>query len=93
MSGLSSDGTLALISSTGGGGFLYTLNAGVWIEEATQLYGSDASGNALQGPSAMSADTNTIIVGGPEDGQNWTGASWIFVNAAPNSVAHDFEPD
>jgi hypothetical protein len=91
---LSSDGTLALFGSTGDGGFLYTLNAGVWIQEAAQLDGSGADGNALQGVSvAMSADTNTMIVGGPNDGQFWTGASWIFIKALPDTVAHDFDGD
>src|SRR4029077_1095828 len=48
-----------------------------------KLVGSDASGLPSQGWSCgLSADGNTLIVGGPND-DNYNGAAWIFARSLP----------
>src|ERR1051325_9974496 len=55
-----------------------------FVQQAAKLVGTGASGNnTYQGRSvALSADGNTAIVGGNNDGPQtvtgWTGAAWIY---------------
>jgi hypothetical protein len=51
-----------------------------FIEQGPKLVGSGISGSPKQGSSvALSADGNTAIVGGPNDGS--TGAAWVFIRS------------
>ncbi len=80
---LSADGNTALVSgggdsSSAGAAWVFTRSGGVWSQQGGKLVGTGALGNAWQGSSvALSADGNTAIVGGPNDGSN-VGAAWVF---------------
>lgn len=56
----------------------YGLAAPGFTQES-QLLGTDAVGNSQQGMStALSADGNTLAIGGPRD-DSYIGAAWVFV--------------
>jgi hypothetical protein len=58
--------------------WIWTRASGVWTQAGNKLVGSGATGPAQQGYSlALSADGNTLIVGGIEDGTG-VGAAWIW---------------
>jgi subtilisin-like proprotein convertase family protein len=58
--------------------WVYTRVGNIWSQQGTKLVGTGATGNAQQGAGvAMSADGNTIIVGGPGDNIG-AGAAWVF---------------
>jgi hypothetical protein len=71
-----------------GAAWVFTRSGGVWIQQGKKLVGTDAVGSARQGMSvALSADGNTVIVGGPGDnpwdrsvpfGLGPAGAAWVF---------------
>jgi hypothetical protein len=85
---LSADGNTAAVGgyylgSGGGGAWVFTRSNGVWSAESGRLLGTGSVfGIAGQGYSvALSADGNTLLSGGYEDG--WAagtgiGAAWIF---------------
>jgi hypothetical protein len=84
---LSADGNTALVGGAGDGGENRQLNNGAtwifkrsgvtWTQVGSKLYGTGTSGNSAQGAAgALSADGNTAIVGGPNDG-----VIWIFANS------------
>ena len=76
-------GWWSTISSGLGSAWVWTRSGGVWTQQATNLVGSGAVGNAYQGYSvSLSADGNTAIVGGYGDNTN-VGAAWVFTNSAP----------
>jgi hypothetical protein len=66
-----------------GAAWVYVRRAsdGVWVQQGTQLIGSDFAGT---GPAtgqavALSNDGNTALIGGPGDGANTQiGAAWVF---------------
>ncbi len=61
-----------------GAAFVFTRSNGVWTNQA-KLVGSGAGGQSSQGYSvSISADGNTALVGGPDDGSG-SGAVWVFV--------------
>jgi hypothetical protein len=65
-----------------GATWVFTRSAGVWSQEGAKLVGTGVGGNASQGISvSVSADGNTVAVGGYYDGGN-VGATWIFVRTA-----------
>lgn len=80
---LSADGnTLAIGGQSDGGGvgacWIFNRSNGIWTQQGSKLVGSGATGNASQGHSvALSADGNTLAIGGPTDNGN-IGAVWIF---------------
>jgi hypothetical protein len=50
-----------------------------FIQQGPKLVGTGAVGGAVQGTSvALSADGNTVLVGGPYDGDYGNGAAWVF---------------
>ena len=52
--------------------------SGVWAPQGGKLVGTGYVGGARQGSSvALSADGNTLVVGGPRDA-SFTGAAWVF---------------
>ncbi|HSY48255.1 MAG TPA: hypothetical protein VLC46_05545 [Thermoanaerobaculia bacterium] len=85
---LSSDGNTAIVggdydNSKGGATWVWTRSAGVWTQESGKLAGSGAAGAGEQGFSvSLSADGNTILVGGRQDNNN-VGAVWVFAKAVP----------
>ncbi len=77
VSGGSSDNSLA------GAAWVYTYAGGTWTQQ-TRLVGTQAAGAARQGTSVtLSADGNTIMVGGQGDDSN-KGAVWVYKKSGPN---------
>lgn len=80
---LSADGnTLAVGGYNDGTGigaaWVFTRSSGVWTQQGGKLVGSGNAGSSQQGYSiSLSADGNTLAVGGNNDGSG-TGATWIF---------------
>jgi hypothetical protein len=81
----SADGNTLIIggsydNSGMGASWIFTRAGGSWSQQGDKLFGTGASGpNQIhQGRAvAMSADGNTVIIGGSGDNTN-TGAAWIF---------------
>ena len=64
-----------------GATWVFTRSGTAWSQQGPKLVGTGAVGQARQGWSvALSADGNTLAVGGLED--NGTGATWVFVRSA-----------
>ena len=83
---ISADGNTAIIggphdSSNVGAAWIWTRSGGVWSQQGTKLVGAGAvstSNDLGQGISvAISADGNTVIVGGLQDSAG-TGAAWVW---------------
>src|SRR6516162_6875067 len=80
---LSADGNTAIVggfadNSYTGAVWVYTRSSGVWTQQGSKLVGVGAVGNADQGWSvALSADGNTVVVGGPRDNA-YSGAAWVY---------------
>ena len=83
---LSSDGNTAVVggyadNNLAGAAWVYTRSGGVWTQLGSKLVGNGVIGEAKQGRSvAISADGNTIIIGGFGDNSN-AGAAWVFVRS------------
>ena len=83
---ISGDGSTAIVGgprdSATGAAWVFTRSAGVWSQQGSKLVGTGAVGVASQGHSvAISADGNTVIVGGPDDndsGFDGVGAEWVY---------------
>ncbi len=84
---LSADGNTAVVGGDGdnsnaGAAWVFTRDSfGVWSQQGPKLVGAGAVGNAEQGTSvSISADGNTVLVGGPIDNAtvDGLGAVWIF---------------
>jgi hypothetical protein len=79
---VSADGNTAVVggvySKSAGAAFIWTKNGGLWTQQSGPLAGSDSGPSSHQGASvAISADGNTAIVGGNNDGSG-IGAAWIW---------------
>jgi hypothetical protein len=80
---LSSDGNTAVVGGSSdnnyaGAVWIFTRTAGMWAQQGSKILGTGTIGSARFGFSAaISADGNTIIVGGPDD-DSGAGAAWIF---------------
>ncbi len=83
---LSADGNTAILGGTGdnsfvGAAWVFTRSAGVWTQQGSKLVGTGAVGGSEQGWSvSISADGNTVIVGGPYDSSQ-AGAAWVFTRS------------
>jgi hypothetical protein len=83
---LSADGNTAIVggpseNSGDGAAWVYTRSGSVWTQQGNKLVGTGAIGVAGQGRSvALSADSNTAIVGGSADNSN-AGATWVFTRS------------
>ncbi|OQP58773.1 IPT/TIG domain-containing protein [Niastella populi] len=79
---ISADGNTAIVgapsdNSNQGAAWIFTRTGTVWAQEA-KLAGTGATGAAKQGYSvAISADGNTVLMGGVEDNSGM-GATWVF---------------
>jgi hypothetical protein len=88
---LSADGNSAVVggyadNGTAGAAWVYTRSGGVWSQLGAKLVGTGAAGSAFQGFSvALSADANTVVVGGFAD-KSSAGAAWVFVADPPLDV-------
>jgi hypothetical protein len=84
---LSADGNTALIgdpsyNNNNGTVYVFTRSNVSWTM-AEQLVGPGAVGAAQQGASvALSADGNTVLIGGPGDSYGAPGAAWVYGAAA-----------
>ena len=64
-----------------GAAWVWTRSGAVWTQHSAKLVGSGAAAAAEQGFAvSLSADANTILVGGPNDRAG--GAVWVFVLGA-----------
>jgi len=81
---LSADGNTAAIGGWGDNGsigatWIFTRSNGIWLQQGAKLVGTGYTGIPGQGRSvSLSADGNTVIVGGPNNSSNG-GATWVFV--------------
>jgi uncharacterized protein (TIGR03437 family) len=84
---LSADGNTAIaggpLDSNVGATWVFTRTAGSWAQQGSKLLGAGAVGSSVkQGAAvAVSADGNTVIIGGPGD-NNFAGAAWVFTRTA-----------
>lgn len=80
---ISADGNTAIAGAPNdnnqqGAAWIYVRNGNVWTQQGPKLVGTGNTGPAQQGRAvAMSADGNTVIIGGYFD-SGGTGAAWIF---------------
>ncbi len=80
---ISVDGNTAIIGGKGDSGYVgaswvFSKINNIWTQQGNKLIGTGISDSARQGNAvAISADGNTVIVGGNYD-SNANGASWIF---------------
>jgi hypothetical protein len=85
---LSANGNTVLVggssdNSLAGAAWVYTYAGGSWTQQV-RLVGTQAAGAARQGCSVtLSADGNTIMVGGQSDDSN-KGAVWVYKKSGPN---------
>ena len=64
-----------------GAAWVFTRNGGIWTQQGNKLVGAGATRPAQQGASvSLSADGNTVILGGHEDDDN-VGAVWVFTRS------------
>jgi hypothetical protein len=88
---LSSDGTTALLGAAtdddkAGSALLFTRAGATWSQQA-KLSGNEATGKAQFGrATALSADGNTVLIGGPHDNGN-IGATWVFARETAPRIA------
>ena len=85
---ISADGNTAIVggdqdNGSVGAAWIYTRNGGIWTQQGNKLVGSGAIGTYVsQGTAvAISADGNTVIIGGPYD-NNSIGAAWVFTRSS-----------
>ncbi|MEI6138225.1 MAG: IPT/TIG domain-containing protein, partial [Mariniphaga sp.] len=80
---LSADGNTAVLGgnnddSAAGAAWIFTRSGSIWTQQGAKLVGTGGDINSNQGFSvAISADGNTVIVGGNNDNSG-AGAAWIF---------------
>ena len=89
---VSADGNTAIIGgplsdNTGiGAAWIFTRAGGTWTQQGAKLLGTGTTVPANQGAAvAISADGNTVIIGGPQDNTSpgdGLGAVWVFTRTA-----------
>ena len=83
---VSADGNTAVVGGQAdnfnrGAVWVYVRSGGVWSQQGAKLVGTGAVGSAIQGSSvAVSADGNTVVVGGKQDNSS-RGAAWVYVRS------------
>ncbi len=69
-------------ANTTGATWIFTRNGGVWSQQGSKLVGTGGSGLVVQSMAlALSADGNTLLIGGPGD-SNYSGSVWCFTRTA-----------
>jgi hypothetical protein len=83
---ISADGNTVIVGGSNdnggvGAAWVFTRSGVVWSQQGPKLVGPGAIGAARQGSSvAISADGNTVLIGGPYD-NNKLGAAWVFTRS------------
>jgi hypothetical protein len=83
---VSADGNTALVgapsdNSDVGAVWVFVRSGATWTQQGSKLVGNGTVGTASQGVSvALSADGNTVLVGGPYDDSH-VGAAWVFTRS------------
>ncbi len=83
---ISADGNTVAIggwmdNALNGATWVFTRSGGVWSQQGSKLVGNGAVGAPSQGSAvAISADGNTLLVGGFSDNDN-LGAAWVFTRS------------
>jgi hypothetical protein len=81
---LSADGNTAIVGGPDdnagiGATWVFTRSVGVWTQQGAKLVGAGSDGLTFQGQSvALSADGNTVIVGGWRTAGAFIGGAWVF---------------
>jgi hypothetical protein len=84
---LSADGNTALIGApfdhgSIGAAWVFTRAGSTWTQQGPKLTAGDETGPGEFGESvALSADGNTAVIGGPNDGCLTCGAAWVFTRS------------
>ena len=82
---ISADGNTLIVggphhNNSAGAAWVFTRSGTVWTQQA-RLTADDAAGQPALGSSvALSADGNTALVGGPNDG-GYVGAAWVWIRS------------
>lgn len=79
---ISADGNTAVVGGHNdnngvGAAWVFSRSGNQWIQQGNKLVGSGSIGNSNQGKVSISADGNTVIIGGSAD-DSYKGAIWIF---------------
>jgi hypothetical protein len=76
---ISADGNTAAVgANVGNGVWVFTRSGGTWTQQGAKISGTGSIGSAWQGSSvALSADGNTMMVGGTGDNLS-SGAAWAY---------------
>jgi len=82
---LSADGNTLAVGATQdntdvGAVWVFTRSGSTWTQQGSKLIGTGATGSASQGTVALSADGNTLAVGGLTDNST-VGAVWVFTRS------------
>jgi hypothetical protein len=82
---LSADGNTAMVGGPGdsneyGAAWIFTRSGGFWTQQGNKLVPSDGVGSPFFTGTALSADGNTAIAGGPGNNSN-EGAAWVFTRS------------
>ena len=86
---LSSDGNTALIGGTTdnegvGAAWVFTRSGETWTQQGAKLTPSDEIGRGygqFGWSVALASDGDTALIGGPADGENEIGATWVFTRS------------
>ncbi|MCU0322779.1 MAG: hypothetical protein MUE72_10200, partial [Chitinophagaceae bacterium] len=95
---LSADGNIGVVggyadNSGIGATWVYTRSGGIWTQHGSKRVGSGNTGASSQGRSAsISADGNTIFIGGDRDNNN-IGAAWVFNGTMVPTLLGSFTVD
>jgi gliding motility-associated-like protein len=91
---INADGTTAVVGTYAGtldpgAAWVYTKSGNTWTQQGGPLVGTAGVGNSLQGVGvALTADGNTVMVGGPGDNGNM-GAAWQYTRRGGVWTQHD----
>jgi hypothetical protein len=82
--GAGGDGTPPGGGISTGAAWIFTRSGSTWTEQGPKLTGAGEVGNgSFGGAAAISADGNTVLIGGRSDNA-FTGAAWVFTRSGSN---------
>jgi len=91
---VSADGNTAAVgapsdNSSAGAVWVFVRSGTTWTQQGNKLVGNGTIGTASQGISvALSADGNTVLIGGPYDNSH-VGAAWVFTRSGSSWTQQD----